>query len=113
MTFPPIKPDRCLLWITLHPDDTARTRYAALLDALRPCRLHPLDTTASAELVIVEESALKEHLDTVRAALGENDMIHRISKTGDRLYVNVIARGVIMADSLSGRPAERRPPWQQ
>lgn len=111
MHFPPIRTGRCLLWITLHPDETVRARDAALRAVLRECRLHPLDTTAGAELVIVEEAALEAHLDAVRAALGAGDMIHRITGRGDRLLVSVIAAPDVEADPLPARPPERRPPW--
>jgi hypothetical protein len=111
MTFPPIKADRCLLWITLHPDADVKTRYAALRAVLKQCHLHPLDTTPTAEVVIVEEAALDAHLAEVRAVLGEHDMLHKITKRGDRLYVNVIASPGVMADDLARRPADRRPAW--
>lgn len=113
MTFPPIKADRCLLWISLRADDTVRERYAALRAELKACRLHPLDTTASAELVIVEEAAFEAHRAEVLAALGEGDVLHKISKVGDRLYVNVVAPPQVMADPLPNRPPSRRPPWLQ
>lgn len=111
MTFPPLKADRCLLWISLHPDDTVQARYENLRAALKPCRLHPLDTTASAELVIVEKAALEEHLATVRAALGPDDILHKITTIGDRLYVNVIASAAAQPDNLNKRPVDHRPPW--
>lgn len=101
MHFPPIKADRCLLWITLHPDETAPARAGALRAALKPCRLHPLDGTAGSELVIVDEAALEQHLDAVRGALGERDVLHVIRRHGERLSVAVIA----------GAAAARRPPW--
>lgn len=111
MTFAPIKADRCLLWISLRPDETVHARYTALRAVLKQCRLHPLDTTADAELVIVEEAALREHLAEVQAALGEGDMLHKITKAGERLYVNVIAAPGVMADNLSNRPPGRKPVW--
>lgn len=111
MHFPPIRPDRCLLWITLRQDETVRARYAALRTVLRECRLHPLDTTAGAELVIVEEAALEPRLGAIRAALGAGDMIHRIACRDGRLLVSVIAPPEIDADPLTARPPERRPPW--
>ena len=113
MIFPPINADRCLLWITLARDETAVERYAALRAALKSCRLHPLDTTPSAELVIVKATALDAHLDMVRAALGPDDMLHRIDQRGGRLQVTVIAAPSIMDDPLTGRPPGRRPPWRQ
>ncbi len=111
MHFPPIRPDRCLLWITLRQDETVRERYAVLRAVLRECRLHPLDTTAGAELVIVEEAALEARLEAVRAALGAGDMIHRIASRDGRLLVSVIASPEVDADPLPTRPPERRPPW--
>lgn len=111
MTFPPLKADRCLLWISLQEDDTVQTRYAALRAVLKHCRLHPLDTTAGAELVIVEAAAFDAHITQIRAALGEGDMIHKISARGDRLAVTVTAQPGVMADRLPNRPPERRPPW--
>ena len=113
MTFPPIKADRCLLWISLRPDETVQERYATLRAVLKNCRLHPMDTTASAELVIVEEAAFDAHRAEVLAALGENDVLHKIGKRGDRLVVDVIAPPEIMADDLARRPPSRRPPWRQ
>lgn len=99
------------MWITLHPDDAARERYAALRAVLKNCRLHPVDTTGSSELVIVEEAALREHLGALRAALGAGDMLHLIACGGARLSVEVIAPPDVDADSLPERPPERRPPW--
>lgn len=111
LTFPPIKADRCLLWITLVPDETARERYAALRAVLKMCRLHPLDTTAASEIVIVEAAAFNARADEVRAALGPGDMLHQVTKVGDRLYVQVIAPADVMADPIPNRPPARRPPW--
>ncbi len=102
MNFPPIKADRCLLWVTLAPGDDVRSRYETLRAVLRQCRLHPLDMTASSELVIVEEAAFRQHLDEVRAVLHAGDMLHLISRIGERLTVEVIAGG----------DAVLRPPWQ-
>jgi hypothetical protein len=113
MTFPPIKADRCLLWISLRPDETVRKRYAALRAVLKACRLHPLDTTASAELVIVEEAAFDARRAEVLAALGEGDQLHKIGKADDRLVVHVIAPPDVLADDLPNRPPSRRPPWLQ
>ncbi len=101
MTYPPIRPDRCLLWITLRPDATAKARYQALQAVLKQCRLHPMDTTACSQVVVVEEAALQAHLDAARATLGEGDMLHRVR----------IAPPEVMADSLVRRPPERLPPW--
>lgn len=103
MRFPPLKADRCLLWITLAPDDSAPARYAALRAVLKACRLHPLDVTPCAALVIVEEEALRAHLDEVRAVLGAGDALHLITVAGDRLSV----------EALRGADAEPlpRPPW--
>jgi len=103
MRFPPLKADRCLLLITLAPDSAAPTRHAALRAVLKACHLHPLDTTPCAELVIVEEKALRAHLDSLRAALGAGDVLHVIVAAGDRLNVETV-RG----------PAPQpltRPPW--
>ena len=111
MTFAPIKADRCLLWISLREDATVTERYAALREVLKGCRLHPLDTTAGAELVIVEEAAFDAQIAAVRAALGEGDMLHKISASGDRLTVSVTAAPDVLADRLPNRPPERRPPW--
>lgn len=112
LTFPPIKADRCVLWITLHADEDARERFAALEAVLKTCRLHPLDMTASAELVIVDAAALRAQLDAVRAALGPGDRLHLISAQGDRLNVEVIAAP---DEPLSPDfPAHDgpRPPWR-
>ncbi len=102
MTFPPIKPDRCLVWISLRPDDTVQARYAALRAVLKTCRLHPLDTTATAELVIVEEAAFETRRADILAVLGEGDVLHKIGKAGERLIVDVLA---------PAGAADRRPPW--
>ncbi len=93
MRFPPLKAGRCLLCITLAPDDDAPLRYAALRAVLKACRLHPLDVTPAAALVIVEEDALRAHLDEVRAALGADDTLHLITATEDRINVETL-RGV-------------------
>ena len=111
MRFPPIKAGRALLWITLHPDDTVSTRYAALRAVLKLCRLHPVDTTSAAELVIVEEAAFRAHLDDVRAALGAGDMLHLVSVAGERLAVDVIAAPDVESDPVPNRPPDRRPIW--
>lgn len=111
MRFPPIKSDRALLWITLHADEAVSERYAALRDVLKTCRLHPLDTTAASELVIVDAAALHEQIAAVRAVLGANDMLHLVARSGDQLQVDVIAPPDVDADVLPNRPAERRPPW--
>ena len=102
MRFPPIKPGRCLLWIALAPDPDAAARYAALRAMLKTCRLHPLDATAWAEVVIVEEEALRTRLDEVRALLGAGDFLHLVTASGDRLSVESLRGG-------DGPPA--RPPW--
>ena len=103
MRFPPIKPGRCLLWIALAPDPDAAVRYAALRAVLKTCRLHPLDATAWAEVVIVEEEALRARLDEVRALLGAGDSLHLATASGDRLSVESLRGGD------KGSPA--RPPW--
>ncbi len=112
LTFPPIKADRCLLWIALHPDDGVRERFAALEAALKTCRLHPLDMTASAEIVIVDKAAIRAQLDAVRAALGPGDRLHLVSAQGDRLSVEVIAAPgePLAADWPRGEGS--RPPWR-
>jgi hypothetical protein len=111
MTFPPIRPNRCLLWITLHPDETVRARYEALRAVLNACRLHPLDTTPVSQVVIVEEAAIRPRMEDIRALLGPNDMLHMVTTVGERLRVTVIAPPGVMADDLARRPAERRPTW--
>jgi hypothetical protein len=112
MRFPPMKSDRGLLLITLQPDDTVAARYAALRAVLKECRLHPVDTTGAAEIVIVEEAALRERLDAVRAALGPGDMLHLVTATsGERLVVEVIGGVDVAADTLLNRPTVRRPIW--
>ena len=112
MTFPPIKPDRCVLWITLHADGAAPERFAALEAVLKTCRLHPLDMTASAELVIVDEAALRAQLDAVRAALGPGDRLHLISAQGDRLNVEVIAAPDEPVSPDVPTREGPRPPWR-
>ncbi len=112
MQFPPMKADRCLLWITLHPDERVAARYAALRAVLKECRLHPVDTTAAAEIVIVEEAALRERLDAVRSALGAEDVLHLVTTlSGGRLVVEVIGGADVVDDSPLSRPAVRRPVW--
>jgi len=106
MRFPPIKADRALLCIMLAPDATAADRYRALHDILRACRLHPLDTTTSAVLVIVEEAAFRARLDAVRAALGPDDALHLIAAEGGRLAVEAIT-----ATPADGERPSPRPPW--
>ncbi|GAB4574857.1 MAG: hypothetical protein Kow0077_23490 [Anaerolineae bacterium] len=113
MIFPPLKPDRCLVWISLVPDETVVTRYAALREVLRACRLHPLDTTPGGEVVIVDQAAFDAQVDAVRAVLGPGDLLHRISARGDRLAVDVVAGAEAEGDRLPERPAVRRPPWQR
>lgn len=104
MRFPPLKPGRCLLWIALAPDPAAATRYAALRAVLKTCRLHPLDAMAWAEVVIVEEEALRARLDEVRALLGAGDSLHLVTANGDRLSVESLRGG-----RGDGPPV--RPPW--
>ncbi len=111
MRFPPIKSDRALLWITLVADDTVMERAAALRAALKPCRLHPLDTTGSAELAVVDPVLIREHSAAVRATLGDGDMLHLITRVGERLTVEVIAQPSVDDDRIPNRPALRRPPW--
>jgi len=104
MQFPPIKPDRALLWIALHPDGGVRARYQALRAVLKLCHLHPLDTTPCAELVIVEEAAFRQRIEEARAALGPRDTLHLIARTGDRLAVQTVL-------SPSAPGPSSRPPW--
>ncbi len=113
MRFPPIKSDRALLWITLVADETVAERAAALRVALKQCRLHPLDTTGAAELVIVDPMRVREQIADVRAALGDGDMLHLITRLGERLSVEVIARPSVDDDTMPTRPPARRPPWLQ
>ena len=105
MRYPPIKPGRCLLWIALAPDSGATTRYATLRAVLKTCRLHPLDATAWAEVVIVEEEALRARLDDVRALLGAGDVLHLVTAVGERLSVESL-RG-------EGDDLPARPPWAE
>jgi hypothetical protein len=111
MRFPPIKAGRCLLWITLHADDTTVARYAALRAVLKQCHLHPVDTTSAAEIVIVDEVAFRAFQDEVQAALGSGDMLHLVTTTGARLVVEVIGAPDVLADSPVNRPPGRRPVW--
>jgi hypothetical protein len=111
MRFPPIKPGRGLLWITLRPDETVAKRYTALRAVLKQCRLHPVDTTSAAEIVIVEEVAFRARLDEVLAALGEGDILHLVTTAGERLVVEVIAAPDVLAASPLSRPAGHRPVW--
>lgn len=113
LTFPPIKADRCLLWIALHPDDGARERFAALEAVLKTCRLHPLDSAASFEVVVVDEAAIRAQLGAVRSALAPGDRLHLVSAQGDRLSIEVIAAP---DEPLSADwPREDRPfpPWRR
>jgi hypothetical protein len=111
MRFPPIKPGRGVLWITLRPDEAVTRRYTALRAVLKSCRLHPVDTTSAAEIVIVEEVAFRSRLGDVLAVLGEGDMLHLVTTAGERLVVDVIAAPDVAADAPLSRPAERRPVW--
>ncbi len=110
MRYPPIKADRALLWITLHPDEHVGERYAVLRALLKQCRLHPLDTTATAELVIVEETTFRAHIEEVRRALGERDMLHLVTKQGERLVVETVEADENPAP-IPQRPSAQRPPW--
>jgi len=111
--FPPLKPDRCLLWIALHPDSGVTGRFAALEAVLKGCRLHPLDMTACAEIVIVEEAALRAQLQAVRAALGPADRLHLVSAQGGRLNVEAIAApGGSLSPGAQATDGPR-PPWRQ
>ncbi len=110
MRYPPIKADRALLWLTLHPDEHVQERYAALRAVLKKCRLHPLDTTASAELVIVEEAAFRAHQEEARRALGAHDVLHLVTKQGERLVVETL-EATDRPAPLPQRPPAQRPPW--
>jgi hypothetical protein len=68
-----------------------------------------VDFTPTAEIVIVEEAALREHLDEVRATLGAGDTLHLVSASGERLGVESIS----LADALPNRPPEQHPPEQR
>lgn len=107
MMFPPLKPGRAILWITLHPDETAADRAAALRTVLKECRLHPLDTTPAAAVVIVEEAAFQARIAAVRAALGGGDVLHLITgQPGDRLRLESITAPEASTGGLAARP-----PW--
>ena len=110
MRYPPIKADRALLWITLHPDKGVGERYAALRALLKTCRLHPLDTTASAELVIVEEAAFRAQVEEIRRTLGEQDVLHLVTQRGGRLEVETI-EATNHPTPVPQRPRSQRPPW--
>ena len=110
MRYPPLKADRALLWITLHPDEHVGERYAALRALLKTCRIHPLDTTASAELVIVEEAAFRAHVEEIRRTLGEQDMLHLVTQRDGRLVVETVEAGERPAP-VPQRPRSQRPPW--
>lgn len=112
ITFPPIKADRCLLWITLQADDGATERFAALEAVLKSCRLHPLDMTACAELVIADEAAVRAQLYALRSALGPGDRLHLVSAQGDRLSVEVIAAPDAPLSTDWPRRDGPRPPWR-
>ncbi len=111
--FPPIKADRCLLWIALNPDGGVRERFAALEAILKTCRLHPLTMTPAAEVVIVEEAALRRQIEAVRAALGSGDRLLLIGAQGERLHVEQIAPPDEDAPPVYPIPVEQRPPWRR
>jgi len=113
ISFPPIKADRCLLWIALNPDGGVRERFAALEAILKTCRLHPLTMTPAAEAVIVDEAALRHQIEAVRAVLGPGDRLFLIGAQGERLRVEQIAPPG--EDVLPGQPlpVEQRPPWRR
>ena len=114
MHFPPLKADRAMLTITLHPDEQAATRYAALVAVLKTCRLHPLDTTSCSEIVIVERDALHAKIDAVRDTLGPQDILHLTTAQADgRLRIQAITGVDAAEDRPAHRPAERQPPWRQ
>lgn len=112
LTFPPIKADRCLLWIALRADEGAPARFAALEAVLKTCRLHPLDLTACAEVVIVDEAAVRAQLEGLRAALGPGDRLHLVSAQGDRLSVEVIAAPGETLSAQGPRNTGPRPLWR-
>jgi hypothetical protein len=112
MHFPPIKPDRALLTITLRPDAAVQTRYEALRTLLKQCRLHPFDTTPVSEIVIVETAAFEARVADIQAALGEGDMLHLVAAgPGGRLRLSVLAGPDGTGDPLAHRPPPRQPPW--
>ena len=90
LTFPPIKADRCVLWITLHADEDARERFAALEAVLKTATPAPARHDRQRGACDRDAAALPR-LDAVRAALGPGDRLHLISAQGDRLNVEVIA----------------------
>ena len=110
MRYPPLKADRALLWITLHPDEGVSERYAALHALLKTCRLHPLDTTACAELVIVEEAAFRSQMEAIRRTLGAQDVLHLIFQQGARLVVETVEAVERPVPPPQRLPAQR-PPW--
>ncbi len=109
MLFPPLKADRALLWITLQSDAGAPERYAALRAILKACRLHPLDSTPTAALVIVDEAAFRQRLDAARAVLGPYDALHLVTQAGGRL--SVLAIGAVTASGSALQESASRPPW--
>ena len=109
MLFPPLKSDRALLWITLQADAGARARYAALHAILKECRLHPLDTTPDAALVIVEEAAFRQRVDAARAVLGPGDALHLVTQAGGRLSVLAVRPAATPESALE--ESAPRPPW--
>lgn len=111
MNFPPIKPDRALLMIALEPDPQAVERWQQLQPILKQCRLHPLDTSPGAQIVIVEAEALRAQLSAVQAVLGPNDMLHLITAHAGRLSIQAITGPEAAADRLPDRPPARRPVW--
>jgi hypothetical protein len=87
------------------------SRYAALHAVLKQCRLHPVDTTPAAEIVIVEETALRAHLEDVQATIGAGDTLHLVTASGERLVIEVIAAPGGLADSPPELVSWRRPVW--
>ena len=111
MIFPPIKPDRALLWLTLQYDEGADSRFSLIKNALKQCRLHPLDTTAGSAILIVGTEAFNAHRTTIHNLLGPGDLIHFITVNNGRLSVEVIAGSDANLDTIEKRPEIRRPEW--
>lgn len=111
MIFPPIKPDRAVLWISLQDDEGAKTRFSRLREVLKGCRLHPLDTTGSAVIVIVGTDAFAAQRAIIEDLLGPGDLLHLITNAYGRLSVEVIAGSEAAEDAIEHRPGVRLPDW--